>query len=202
MAKDAVSTDLDADPVRLAVGQAVRDARLRGGLSMRALAVRCGVSQAFLSAVERGMSTPSIITLYKLAEVLGTEPADLLAPPDDREVSVIRSTEGRLVPTSDRPHAALGRVVFSDPRRHLEIYEYRISVSDDLDVWYEHPGATVLHLIEGQLEVEFEARRPELLGPGDCLVHHGAIAHRWSIAGSAPVRLFLVVVRADPGDHR
>jgi transcriptional regulator with XRE-family HTH domain len=193
---------VDADPVRLAVGQAVRDARLRSGMSMRSLAARCGVSQAFLSAVERGMSTPSIITLYKLAEVLGTEPADLLAPPDDRDVSVVRADEGRLVPTSDRPGAALGRVIFSDPRRHLEIYEYCVTVNDDLDVWYEHPGATVLHLIEGRLEVEFESRPTVVLGPGDCIVHHGAIAHRWTIVGSEPVRLFLVVVRSEPGEHR
>lgn len=197
-----MSSELDADPVRLAVGQAVRDARLRSGMSMRALAQRCGVSQAFLSAVERGLSTPSIITLYKLADVLGTEPADLLAPPDDRDVNVIRRGEGRLVPTSDRPRAALGRVIFSDPRRHLEIYEYQVDLDDDLDVWYEHPGATVLHLIDGELEVEFESRSPVVLGPGDCLVHHGAIAHRWSIIGSSPVRLFLVVVRSEPGDHR
>lgn len=190
------------DQVRLAVGQAVREARLRSGLSMRSLAAKCGVSQAFLSAVERGLSTPSIITLYKLAEVLGTEPADLLAPPDDPEVSVIRASEGQWAPTSDRPDAALGRMIFSDPRRHLELYEYRITVDDDIDVWYEHPGVTVLHLIDGSLQVEFASRPSVTLGPGDCVVHRGTIAHRWSMVGTDPIRLFLVVVRVEPGGGR
>lgn len=168
---------------------------------MRALSAACGVSQAFLSAVERGMSTPSIATLYKLAEVLGTEPADLLPAPVDRDVSVVRSDEGRLVPTSDRVGAALGRVIFSDPDRHLEIYEYKATPDDDLDVWYEHPGDTVLHLIDGRLEIEFSSRPSVVLGPGDCIVHPGKIAHRWKIVGDAPIRLFLVIVRAETIDR-
>ena len=36
------------------------------------------LSQPFVSAVERGMSTPSIATLYRMAEVLETEPSALL----------------------------------------------------------------------------------------------------------------------------
>ena len=33
-----------------------------------------------------------------------------------------------------------------------------------------------------------------MLGPGDCLVHPGTIAHRWTVEGDDPVRLFLVVL--------
>jgi transcriptional regulator with XRE-family HTH domain len=177
------------------VGRAIREARLRASLSMRSLASACGVSQAFLSAVERGLSTPSLSTLYKVAEVLGTEPSRLLPPPSDAEIAVIRADEGRMVATSDRPHAATGRLVFSDPGRHLELYEYVAGPDDDLDVWYEHPGDTVLHLIEGTLRVEFAARPAVTLRAGDCMVHAAKIAHRWAVEGDTPVRLFLVVVR-------
>jgi transcriptional regulator with XRE-family HTH domain len=71
-----VTPDDELDPLRLAVGLAIRRARQDAGMSMRALAVACGLSQPFLSAVERGWSTPSIATLYRLADVLGTAPAD------------------------------------------------------------------------------------------------------------------------------
>lgn len=185
----------ESDAVRLAVGHAIRRARQASGLSMRALAMACGLSQPFLSAVERGLSTPSIATLYRLADVLGVSPADLLpAPPD--EISVVRADEGRLAPSSDRPGSAIGRVVFSDAARQLEIYEYRVDPADDLDVWYEHPGGSVLHLIDGALQVDFEGRPSMELGAGDCLVHPGSIAHRWSVIGADPIRLFLVIVRA------
>ena len=197
-----MSPDDELDPLRLAVGLAIRRARQDAGMSMRALALACGVSQPFLSAVERGSSTPSIATLYRLAEVLGTAPANLLPGPADGDINVVRTGEGRLVPSSDRPDSAIGRVVFSDPMRHLEIYEYIAAPSDDLDVWFEHPGDTVLHLIDGSLRVEFESRPAVVLGAGDCLVHPGTISHRWSVVGEAPIRLFLVIVRPEPGAGR
>jgi transcriptional regulator with XRE-family HTH domain len=192
-----VTDAIDPDPLRLAVGLAIRKARAEAGMSMRALALACGLSQPFLSAVERGLSTPSIATLYRLAEVLETTPASLLPVHDPGDITVVRAGQGQLVPSSDRPDSALGRVIFSDRERNLEIYEYVMAPDHDLDVWFEHPGDTVLHLIEGRLRVDFESRPAAHLLPGDCMVHPGAIAHRWAIEGDEHVRLFLVIVRPD-----
>ena len=54
------------------------------------------------------MSTPSIATLYRMAEVLGTEPSNLLPSHPTDDVDVIRADEGQLVPSSDRPGSAWG----------------------------------------------------------------------------------------------
>jgi len=183
----------EIDPLRLAVGTTIRAARQRGAMSMRSLAVACGLSQPFLSAIERGQSTPSLATLYRIADVLGVAPAELLPEPGATDISVVRADEGRRVASSDRPGSAVGRLVFSDARRELEIYEYRASRSDDLDVWYEHPGDVVLHLIEGRMRFEFAGRPTIELGPGDCAVHPGKIAHRWTVVEDS--RLFVVILR-------
>jgi transcriptional regulator with XRE-family HTH domain len=190
-----VTLEAHADPIRAAVGVSIRSARLASGMSMRDFATRSGLSQPFVSAVERGLSTPSIATLYRMAEVLGMEPSNLLPNHPTDGVAVIRAGEGQLVPSSDRPGSAMGRVVLADPGRRLEIYEYRIDADDDLDVWYDHPGDVVLHLIEGRLRVEFASRPSVELGAGDSLVHPGVVPHRWSVVGDAPVRLFLVIIR-------
>ncbi len=183
------------DPIRLAVGASIRDARQRAGMSMREFATRCGVSQPFVSTVERGMSTPSIATLYAMAAVLGIEPSELLPRHPTDGVDVIRAGDGQYVPSSDRPNSAVGRVLLTDTNRHLEIYEYVTDASEDLDVWYEHPGEVVLHLIEGRLRVELRGRPDVELAAGDCLVHPGPVPHRWSVVGDDRVRLFLVIVR-------
>lgn len=192
-----MSAEPATDPIRSAIGQAIHRARTDAGLSMRTLADRCGVSQPFISAIERGQSTPSVATLYRLADVLGTEPAALLPVHRADEVSVIRAGEGRMMPSSDSPDSAVGRILISDDRRHLEIYEYSLSQDDDLDVWFEHPGHVILHVLAGSLRVELTAHPPKVLGPGDCMVHPGAIPHRWSVQGEDPVRVFLVVNRRD-----
>ncbi|MEM9515766.1 MAG: XRE family transcriptional regulator [Actinomycetota bacterium] len=186
------------DPIRAAVGAAVREARHRAGLSMREFAASCGVSQPFVSAIERGLSTPSIATLYRMAEVLELDPADLLPPHPTDGIEVIRAGDGPRVPSSDRPGSAIGRILLTDTHRHLEIYEYVTNAGEDLDVWYEHPGDVILHLIDGHLRVELRDRPDVELGPGDCVVHPGPIPHRWTVIGDDQVRLFLVVVRQRP----
>ena len=188
-------TVAEFDDLSGALGRAIRAARLEAGESMRGLAARSGVSQPFLSEVERGQSIPSIATLYRIAAALDISPAVLLPSEDVHEVTVVRAGQGKLVPSSDRPGSAIGRVILSDPSRGLEIYEYVIDPDDDLDVWYEHPGHKVLHVLEGRLQLRFERRRGVRLGPGDWIVHPGAISHRWIVEGAAPVRLELVVIR-------
>jgi transcriptional regulator with XRE-family HTH domain len=190
-----MTLDAHADPIRAAVGVSIRRARQASGMSMRVFAARCALSQPFVSAVERGLSTPSIATLYRMAEVLGTQPSNLLPSHPTDGVDVIRADEGQLVPSSDRPGSAMGRVLLADPGRRLEIYEYVIEPRDDLDVWYDHPGDVVLHLIEGRLRVDFTGRPSVELDRGDCLVHPGDVPHRWSVIGAGPVRLFLVITR-------
>ncbi|MDY7100203.1 MAG: XRE family transcriptional regulator [Actinomycetota bacterium] len=190
-----MTTEADADPIRHAVGRAIKRARSDAGLSMRDFAARCGVSQPFISAVERGLSTPSISTLYRMAEVLETEPSALLPTRASDGIEVIRAGEGRRVPSSDRPGSAIGRVVLADADRHLEIYEYAVAPGEDLDVWYDHPGDVILHLIDGHLMVEF-ADGPEVtLGPGDCIIHPGPLRRRWHVIGDDAVRIFLVILR-------
>ena len=190
-----MSVNTTPNVIRSGVGQAVHRARKAARLSMRELADQCGVSQPFISAIERGHSTPSVATLYKLADVLGIEPAALLPVHRADEVSVIRAGEGRLVPTSDRPNAAVGRVLLSDDTRHLEIFEYVTSKDDDLDVWYAHDGDVILRLLEGRLRLELSGRPDVVLEPGDCVVHPGPISHRWVVETADTVRLFIVVVR-------
>jgi transcriptional regulator with XRE-family HTH domain len=190
-----VSEAIEADPLGRQLGRGIRQAREAAAMSMRALAARSGLSQPFLSAVERGLSMPSIATLYRIAEALNVAPATLLPDGDDDEVRVLRADEGPLVPSSERPGSAVGRLVLSDDGHGLEIYEYRTAPDEDLDVWYAHPGRKVLHLIAGRLRVELEGRDELHLGPGDCLVHAAHIAHRWTVESAEPIHLFLVIVR-------
>lgn len=164
---------------------------------MRALADECGVSQPFISAMERGQSMPSIDTLYRLATVLDVEPASLLPVSANGDITVVRAGEGEVVASTDRPESAVGRLLLSDPARRLEIFEYSIRPDDDLDVWYHHPGTVVLRLQAGSLDVELAGHPTVRLQPGDCLVHPGPVPHRWSLVeGAGDAHLFLVISRA------
>jgi transcriptional regulator with XRE-family HTH domain len=61
-----------------AFGQALREARERIQLSQEALGHAAGRHRTYVSHLERGLSSPSIKTLFLLAEVLATTPSKLL----------------------------------------------------------------------------------------------------------------------------
>jgi transcriptional regulator with XRE-family HTH domain len=53
------------------VGQLVREARLRSGISQRSLASRAGTSQAAISRIERGLEQPTFERLEQILAGLG-----------------------------------------------------------------------------------------------------------------------------------
>lgn len=65
------------DPLLAEFGQRVRTQRNNLGLSQEAAAVACGVHWTYLSQVERGLRSPRLENLLKLAHGLGTTPGAL-----------------------------------------------------------------------------------------------------------------------------
>ena len=59
------------DAVSVNIGERLRELREARNFSMRALATRSGLSANALSMIERGRASPSVSTLYKLADALG-----------------------------------------------------------------------------------------------------------------------------------
>ena len=55
------------------IGRSLRDARRRRGLTLKAVAQEAGVTESFLSQVERDIASPSIATLRRIAVALGTD---------------------------------------------------------------------------------------------------------------------------------
>ena len=60
------------------VAKALRDTRVRKGLSMSAVAERAGLSQQMVSYVERQMRMPTLDTLLRMSEALAIDPSELL----------------------------------------------------------------------------------------------------------------------------
>ena len=66
--------------MRRLVGENVARWRRRRGLSQEALAEKSGFSQQYLSGLEQGRRNPTIVTVFELADALGTTPIELLRP--------------------------------------------------------------------------------------------------------------------------
>jgi transcriptional regulator with XRE-family HTH domain len=59
-------------------GTAVRERRAAIGLSQEQLADRCGFDRTYISMLERGVRSPSLLNLAKLANGLGITLSELM----------------------------------------------------------------------------------------------------------------------------
>jgi transcriptional regulator with XRE-family HTH domain len=87
-----------------ALGAYIRARRVAAGLSLRDLAERTDVSNAYLSQVERGMHEPSLSVLRSVARALGVSLDALLAragmleeSPGEATVPLVRETEAAIL---------------------------------------------------------------------------------------------------------
>ncbi|MCF4121044.1 XRE family transcriptional regulator [Antribacter sp. KLBMP9083] len=190
--------DAAAD-LRVAVGQAIRRAREAAGLSMRALARASEMSQPFLSQVEKGETSPSLSSLYRLAHALGLPPSQLMPPVSaPRGVTVLRRGEGRELPVSDAPGTASGRLLSGGAGHLLEVVEYHVEPGADLGGWFESDGEMTVYVIDGEVEVTLEHEGSWRLGAGEAISHPADIRHRWARVGDGAARILLSVAHAHP----
>jgi transcriptional regulator with XRE-family HTH domain/quercetin dioxygenase-like cupin family protein len=68
-----------------AVGERLRDARRKRGVSLRSLARDVGVSASLISQIETGKSQPSVSTLYGITSALGISVEEVFAAPPDAD---------------------------------------------------------------------------------------------------------------------
>jgi len=173
------------DPVAR-LGSQIRVRRRRLGLTLVELAGKSGLSQPFLSQVERGAALPSMRSLNAIAAALGTTGPALLALPAKRSVSLVHPGSGvevehiggvaRLIAHGE--HALLPMEFRGGPRQFQE--------------YYQHDGDEFIYVIAGEVEFDLEGSKRVILRSRDCLYYDPAARHRWRDVGTEPCWVLVV----------
>ena len=172
------------------VGAALKSARKAAGMTMSILAGRAGVTQPYISQVEAGSATPSLATLYGLAQALGVAPTALL-PSSAAPQTVVRHDEGATIRQSDDAASPVARML-SGGGGHLEAYEYRVPAGAADDTAFAHPGEELLYVLAGRVRFTREPDAPVDLSAGDSVHFDATRAHRIVAADSKAARFLLV----------
>lgn len=77
MSDDALGAD--RDEVRSALGELLREARLRAGLTQERVAQLAGSASPYVSDIERGIYNPTVGVLVALCRAIGVRPSAVLA---------------------------------------------------------------------------------------------------------------------------
>jgi transcriptional regulator with XRE-family HTH domain len=103
-----------------ALGALIRVQRTTAGLSLRELAERTGVSNAYLSQIERGLHEPSISVLGAIAAALDVPLETLL-----ERAGLLDPGRGGPALVHDTEAAILGDPALSEPQRVALLSIYR-----------------------------------------------------------------------------
>jgi transcriptional regulator with XRE-family HTH domain len=173
------------------VGERLRVLRGFRRLTLRAVADRSGLSESFISQVERGRSNASIGSLKRIADALGVSMADLFGPDDTPRPEVLRH--------ADRPalsFGVLGRKFLLTPRplKHLEVFAGELEVGGSTgEQPYAHGDSEELFVVlSGSVQLELGGEVYEL-GRGDSVDYRSSTPHRVANTGDTTAEVLWIV---------
>jgi transcriptional regulator with XRE-family HTH domain len=162
------------------LGGAIRARRRERGLTLIQLAAATGLSQPFLSQVELGRSRPSMRSLFRIAEAMGTTQQALL---------------GSAAPVAPVPIAGGtggGRLLLHDPGG-ADVTEFA-DLAPQFAEFYAHPRHELLYVVLGTIELELGGDEPDRtrLGPRESVGYSGLVPHRFRRVGEDPCVVVMV----------
>ena len=173
------------------IGRSLRDARRRRGLTLKAVAQEAGVTESFLSQVERDIASPSIATLRRIAVALGTTIGTLLdsAGPHGR---LVRKGQRRVI-----GYAGLGardEFLTDGPNARLQVIESFIEPGGGTgpDAYAHESDEECLIVLEGCLEL-WVGDEHYRLEAGDAIRYASRVAHRNQNPGPGSARVLFVL---------
>jgi len=180
----------------VAVGARVRALREAMDLSLRDLAERSGVSAPMLSQVERGETSPTLVTAERIAAGLDLTLSQLLRLDEGEHVVVIRAGERRVRRRKGHRTEELTPPL-PGQRADVSIHELDPGASTGRadDPPLHEPGAReTATLLSGSVSLLIDDARHDL-DPGDSVTFDADLPHHFANHGAGPAR-FLAVVAA------
>ena len=185
------SAGTDRAPIEVDLGARIRALRLARGETLRKLAAQAGVTESFLSQVERGVASPSIASVQRIARALGTSIAELFAT-DDRAGIVVRAADRRRV-----VYQGLGAVDefltrATDGRLQVIMSTIQPGGGTGDEAYTHDSDEEVVVVLEGVLDL-WVGPEHYRLETGDAVTHSSRIPHRNTNPGPGVARVLFCI---------
>jgi len=187
------------DAVSVNIGERLRELREERNISMRALAARSGLSANALSMIERSKASPSVSTLYKLADALGVS-ITLFFGTDTQKQQVV------FLKADERGRMSFTRGVFEGLGGEQfvgRVEPFMLTLESNANSGprsMTHTGHEFVFCLRGELEYQVE-RQIYQLSSGDSLLFAAHLKHRWKNVGGKVVTALIIISGFEEGEQ-
>lgn len=173
------------------VGSRLRELREARNISMRTLATKSGLSANALSMIERGKTSPSVSTLYKLADAMGISITAFFGPETDkRQVVFLKSDERTRMAFTRGVFEALGGEQFLG-----RVEPFMLTMESGASSgphMISHTGHEFVFCLRGELDYQVEKENFHLTA-GDSLLFATQLKHKWRNAGKTVTNALIII---------
>lgn len=176
------------------VGDRIRSARRKAKLSQQELAKMSNISINTLSLLERGMTSPTIATLQKLADTLNVELSSFfLFSKIEQHVFFSKASKREPIHISEGYFYELNPGSILPSFKPLEI---QVNPESSSGKMVKHEGFEFLYCIENELLVMI-SDLSYLLEEGDSIFFNATLPHRWQNKTNELTKIIMVQITED-----
>jgi transcriptional regulator with XRE-family HTH domain len=196
---EGIMENVGQEPVSIDVGKSLKHLREERGVSMRSLARASGLSANALSMIERGLTSPSVTTLNKLAVALEVPvTAFFRYEPERSRVVHIKSSERMQVPIDRGVWEGLGTERFSG---RVDAFMVTLESGAGSNAHgMMHSGSEFVYCMRGTIDYEVDGMVYRLQ-PGDALVFAAQLMHKWRNPESGDANAMVIIFAFEDGER-
>lgn len=177
------------------IGAKIRQIRKQLAITLDALTMRTGLSSGYLSKIERGVSSPPIATLSRIASALSVNLSDFFRDFEETANITITPPSERKILTRDGESFGYRYESLAHNRANKLMEPFFITLTPHCqdNRMFVHNGDEILYLIKGSIEMKYDGKSYPVSKVGTCIYIDASIPHRANCAGDIEAQLLVVV---------
>ncbi|MCR5006144.1 MAG: cupin domain-containing protein [Clostridiales bacterium] len=179
---------MDAEHITSDIGRKIRDLRKQNGLTQQELADRTELTKGFISQLENGQVSPSVVTLFDLIECLGTTPADFFR--GSSQEPIVFAEKDSFEKVDDEGNITRW-LVPSAQSNQMEPLLVQIMPHTSLPMDEPHNGEEFGYVLSGRIYLYRDDKRFEVKA-GESFYYEADKTHRIENPGNRPARFLWV----------
>ena len=173
-------------------GRQIRFFRNQKDLTLKQLAEKAECSDAFISQVERGLASPSIATLKRIANALEVNLITLLQADEAETEQVVTRKNERTQFKFPRTEVYSELLATNVSNKQMQPLHKIVKPGAGSEGTYQHKGEEMGILLEGTLELTVDDQVWDL-EPGDAFYFRSSRRHGYRNKGTQSARLIWVI---------